>query len=153
MKKNHQVQRPMAYSTHVRNISFVQSYPEAHGPLHSPEKFLICAKLLLYYNINKKKKKSLAFWESSPLHTSILCAKFDSFWPWEEILKFCQCSYYLPFEKGIGLEQTWIPFTQECFGPIWLKFALWWKMKMWKVNRQTVNNRQSEKLIWAVSLE
>ena len=63
---------------------------------------------------------------------------------------------------GRSFEQTWIPFTQGCFvpslveiGPVVLKK----KMKMWKVyrrtdrqkDRQTTDDRWSEKLTWDIS--
>ena len=47
----------------------------------------------------------------------------------ENILKFCQCIFDIsllsPLEIGRGplFEQTWIPFTQGCFGPILVEIA------------------------------
>ena len=56
-----------------------------------------------------------------------------------------------PLEIGRGplFEQTWIPFTQGCFGPILVEIGpviLEKKMKMWKVYRQT-NSRTDERLL------
>ena len=69
-----------------------------------------------------------------------------------------------PVGKGNGpsLEQTWIPFTQGCFVPSYVKLGpvvLEKKSKIRKVykqtdgqtDRQTADNRRSEKLTWAFS--
>ena len=73
---------------------------------------------------------------------------------------FFAFSKLFPLCKGQGpsFEQNWIPITQLCFvsslveiGPVVLEK----KMKMWKVHnqqdRQTMDNRWSEKLTWAFS--
>ena len=85
----------------------------------------------------------------------------------KKIFKSCQFIFFnsqlSPFWEGRGpsFEQTWIPFTQGSFvpslveiGPVVLE-----KMKMWKVyrrtdgrtDRQTTDDRWSEKLTWAFS--
>ena len=67
---------------------------------------------------------------------------------------------YVPLEKGgaPSFKQTWIPFTRGCFVPSLVEIGpvvLDKKMKMWKVyrrtDRQTTDDRWSEKLTWAFS--
>ena len=45
-----------------------------------------------------------------------------------------------------SIEQTWIPFTQECWMPslVEISTVVLEKMKMWKVYQQTIDNRCSE---------
>ena len=73
---------------------------------------------------------------------------------------FSLFSNYLPLEKGVTLlfEQIWIPLTQECFVPSLIEIfpvVLEKNLKVSKVyrrtDRQTTDNRRSEKLTWAFS--
>ena len=104
------------------------------------------------------------------------CAKFSWYWPsgsgeddFSNLFNvFSLFRNYLSLEKGRSpsSEQIWMPFTQGCFvqslveiGPVVLEK----KMKMWKVyrqtdtptdgqtDRQTPDDRWSEKLTWAFS--
>ena len=72
----------------------------------------------------------------NPLYPMMLCAQ----WFWRRrFLKIVNViSQLSPLGKGRGpsIEQTWIPFTQECFVPSLVEIGpvvLEKKMKMWKV--------------------
>ena len=86
----------------------------------------------------------------------------------EKIFKSCQFIFIIsqiyPLLEGLGpsFEKTWIPFTQGYFVPSLVEIGpvvLEKKMKMWKVyrqthrrtDRQTTDDRWSEKLTWAFS--
>ena len=76
-------------------------------------------------------------------------------WFWRRrVLKFD--NVFSPLGKGRGhsVEQTWIPISQGCFVPNLVEIGpvvLEKKMKMLKVNKQTTDNRRSEKLAWVFS--
>ena len=69
----------------------------------------------------------------------MLCAKFG--WNWlsgsgEEYFKFHGLYFHyfviiFPWKRaGPSFEQTWIPYTQGCFVPSWLKLAQWfWRRR------------------------
>ena len=110
------------------------------------------------------------------LHCRWRVANFDLFWNlWPLISegslachtycdkghrRFCIFTILLSSPLGKGrcpaFEQTLIPFTQRCLLPSLVEIGsvvLEKKMKMWKVywqvDRQTMDNKWSEKLTWA----
>ena len=105
----------------------------------------------------------------NPLHPRMLCAKFG--WNWlsgsgeEDFLilsmffpYFCN---YLPLEKGgaLHLNKLESPSPKDALCQVWLNLAQWFWRRRWKcekftdrrTDRQTTDDRWSEKLTWAFS--
>ena len=96
------------------------------------------------------------FWWNSPV---VLEKKIFKYFQYN-----CNISLLSPLGEGRGplFEQTWIPSTQGCFVRCLVEIGrvvLEKKLKLWKVyrrtdrqsDRQTTDNRRSEKLTWAFS--
>ena len=110
----------------------------------------------------------------SPSPKDVLCQVWLKLakWFWRRRFFYFVNVFLSPLgkERGPSFEQTWISFTQGCFVPSlveiglvvlekWTGVVLEKKMKMWKVyrrtdgrtDRQTTDDRWSEKLTWALS--
>ena len=65
--------------------------------------------------------------------------------------------YYLPLEKGVALHLNKFEFPppKDALCKVWLKLAQWFWRRSWKcekfTDRQRIDSRRSEKLIWAFS--
>ena len=119
-------------------------------------------------------KKDMAFiWKKLEFTSSedALCQVwlYMAQWFWRQrysnfVNVFQLICYNLPFEKDMALhlKKNWVPTTKGCFVPSLDEIGPAVhekKMKMWKVYRNwqmdswVTNNRQSEKLTWAFSID
>ena len=114
-----------------------------------------CQRIFVILSNYLSLEKGMAlFWINlSPLHQSMLCAKFG--WNWLSgfgveifLISSIHFQYFviIPPWKGRGpaFEQIWIPFTQRWFVPSLVEIGLVVleeKMKMWKVyDNNNINN-------------
>ena len=118
--------REMHSLYHSKFMKYIKQ--EAHEPLHSPEKF---AKLWLYHNIDKERKKDYLVFENWMFFH---CKKLNSLFPrticaslleighlvlGKKIFKFWQCIFATSLLSSLGsgwdpsFVPTWIPCTQE----------------------------------------
>ena len=128
---------------------------------YGEENFLILSMYFRYFAINSPWKRAGSFiWNKlNPLHLRMLCAKFGWNWLWflrrrffNFVNVFSLFRNYFPLEKGRALHlnkiESFYP-RMLCakFGPVVLEK----KIKMWKVYKQTTDERWLEKLTWAFS--
>ena len=116
-----------------------------------------------------EKRGTLHLNKLESLHPRMLFAKFGWNWPSgsgdKRFLNFVDVfslfRNYLPLEKGgaLHLNKLESPSPKNALCQVWLKLAQWFWRRRWKcekftdgqTDRQTTDNRWSEKLTWAFS--
>ena len=129
------------------------------------EDFYISSMYFLYFVIIHPWKRVGPFiWTNlNPLHPRMLCAKFCWNWPsgsGEVVNLFSLFPNHLPFRKSVALHMYKLESSspRDTLCQVWLKLAQWfwrrWKCEKFtdgRTDRQTTDDRWSEKLIWICS--